>query len=425
MDTRFLVTFIFIVFVYACLPVSDISGHDSIPVSLISLDQETYSICVDKSQQRLHLFKGRDEVLNLPCSTGMNPGDKKIEGDRRTPEGIYFFKNLLSGDELPDYYGWGAYVLNYPNPIDISHKKNGNGIWIHGRIIPLDSTDTKGCISLANDDLKKLSGYLKPYHSPIINMDNMVYIDEESMNAMEKLYKNFIISWLDAWENKDAQRYRSCYSPRFYDTLRGDDLDTYIERKQRTFEKFDYLSILTNGISIVGANGYVLGYFLMDFSGGGFQSTGVKFVYLENGSSGVKILAEEFLPLKKVPGWQLEATELLDRENDSLMAFLDNWKTSWQAKDLNKMKNCYALSFPSRDKYFKRKERNLEPYRNIQVVLEDIETLRKGVYWELRAKQRFTSDCYADTGIKELQLIRTSKGFFITGEKWERIYEKP
>jgi len=424
MDIRFLFNVILFIAVCLCLPVSDISGHESIPVSLISMDQGTYSICVDKSQQRLHLFAGRDEVLSLPCSTGMNPGDKQIEGDRRTPEGIYFFKEILHDEELPGFYGWRAYVLNYPNPIDVARKKNGNGIWIHGRIIPLDSTDTKGCISLTNDDLKKLSGYLKAYRTPIISIDDMIYIDKDSINAMEKVYTNFIHSWLDAWANKDVERYRSCYSPRFTDTLRGDDLDTYIERKQQTFEKYDYISILTNGIRIVGADGYVIGYFLMDFAGGGFQSSGVKFVYLENGRSGPKILAEEFLPLKNVPYWEQEANELMEKERDSLMAFLDTWKTSWETKDLDKMKDCYAWSFPSRDEYFARKQRNLEPYRDIQVMFDDIETNREGVYWELRARQKFTSDCYQDTGMKELQLIRTNKGFFITGEKWERIYEE-
>ena len=424
MDIRFLFAVILIAVVCVCLPVEDIRGHDSIPVSLISLDQGMYSICVDKSQQRLHLFNGRDEVLNLPCSTGMNCGDKQVEGDRRTPEGIYFFKEILQGDEIPDFYGWRAYILNYPNPIDMARKKNGNGIWIHGRIIPLNSTDTKGCISLTNDDLKKLSGYLEAYRTPIISIDNMIYIDGNSLDAMGKVYKNFIISWLDAWENRDVERYRSCYSPRFHDTLRGDDFDAFIKRKQRIFEKYDHISLLRNGIRIVGADGYVICYFLMDFAGGGFQNTGVKFVYLENSTSGPKILAEDFMALDRISTWDQEANELVSRENDSLMAFLDTWSNAWEAKDLEKMKDCYAASFPSRDKYFEKKQRNLESYQSIQVVLDNIETSRRGVYWKLRAKQRFTSDSYRDVGIKKLQLIRTSKGFFITEEEWERIYEE-
>ena len=424
MNRRLLFNITFIIFVCQFLGVSEIDARESSPVSLMGVDQGTYSICIDKSQQKLHLFNGRDEVLVLPCSTGMNPGDKKVEGDKRTPEGIYFFKEILQGQNLPNFYGWRAYTLNYPNPIDRSRGKNGNGIWIHGRILPLDSTDTKGCVSLANEDLKKISGYLTSYHTPIISIENMIYLDEKSLDVMERVYKDFISSWLDAWENKDIDRYRSCYSPEFYDSLRGDGLDTYIERKKSTFEKYDYMSIITNDLKIVGADGYVVCYFLMDFAGGGFQSTGVKFVYIENGSEGPKILAEDFIPLKRIPQWEADAKELQQSERDSLMAFIDTWSTSWESKDLARMKDCYADSFPLKEAFFEQKQKDLGPYRFIEVSFEDIETNRTGVYLHLRARQTFTSDRYHDVGIKELQLIRTRKGFFITEEKWERSYEK-
>ncbi|MBN2298958.1 MAG: L,D-transpeptidase family protein [Deltaproteobacteria bacterium] len=394
------------------------------PVSLISVDKGTYSICIDKEQQRLHVFKGRDSVLELPCSTGMNPGNKQFEGDKRTPEGVYFFDKILDGKDLPDFYGWRAYTLNYPNPVDRSIGRNGNGIWIHGRIVPLDFTDTKGCVSLTNDDLKRLSAYLNARRTPVIILKDMVNIDRKSLEVMEQLYAGFVFSWIDAWENKDIEHFRGCYSNSFYDTLSGDTLSTYIDRKKGTFEKYDYITILTNGLRIVSADGYVLCYFLMDFSGGGFQSTGIKYVYLENSSSGPKILAEEFMPLSRAPLWDQEAGDLERREKDELNKFLDSWISAWKTKDFEGMRACYADSFPSLDEFFDMKKRNLEPYRYIQVRLDDIKTDRRGVFWNLRAVQEFTSDKYRDVGIKELQLIRTNKGFYIKQEKWERIHER-
>lgn len=413
-----------ILIVFLLLPVWEVNGHDSIPVSLISVDKDIYSICVDKSNQKVHLFNGREKVFEIPCSTGMNPGDKQIEGDKCTPEGVYFFENILQGDNLPDFYGWRAYTLNYPNPIDMSDGKNGDGIWIHGRIIPLGPTDTKGCVSLDNDNLKKLSRYLCAYRTPIISLDDIIYIDEISLDAMEEVYTKFIYRWIYAWEDKDIEEYRACYSKDFFDTLRGDVLETYIDRKKKTFEKYEYISIRTNGMRIVGSDEYILCYFLMDFSGGGFQSTGVKYVYLDNSSDGPKILAEEFIPLHKVTMWNQEAEDLINRENQACKDFLDSWITSWESKKMESMKAFYLDTFPMKDEFFARKQINIKPYQFIKVTLDDIETKRNGVYWKLRAKQEFTSDCYRDVGIKELTLIRTRKGFFISEENWERLYEE-
>ncbi|HHO75077.1 MAG TPA: hypothetical protein ENN05_01455 [Deltaproteobacteria bacterium] len=412
------------VLVFMHLFVSGTHAQEMVPVSLISVGNGTYSICIDKEQQRLYVFNGRDRVLELPCSTGMNPGNKEVEGDKRTPEGVYFSEKILDGKALPDFYGWRAYTLNYPNPVDVSVGKNGNGIWIHGRNIPLDSTDTKGCVSLANDDLKKLSPYLYTMHTPVIILKDMVNIDKKSMEVMEHLYGGFVLSWIAAWENKEIGHFRKFYSDRFLDTLRGDTLEAYMDRKQGLFERYDYITILTNKMTIVAADEYVVCYFLMDFSGGDFQSSGIKYVYVENSASGPKILAEEFMPLSRTTLWDKEAQDLQRMEQEELMRFLDTWTGSWKAKDFERMKECYEDSFPLLNEYFERKKRNLETYGYIEIELDDIQTDRRGVFWNLRAVQKFTSDTYRDVGIKELQLVRTNKGFYIKQEKWERIDEE-
>lgn len=424
MGIRFLFSAVCAVFVLLHLPLTVMHAQEVYPVSLISVDKGTYSVCIDKQQQSLHVFNGRQKILELPCSTGMNPGNKQYEGDKRTPEGVYFFDKILDGKDLPEFYGWRAYTLNYPNPVDRSSGRNGNGIWIHGRIIPLDSTDTKGCVSLVNEDLKRLSEYLHAKRTPVIILKDMITIDKKSLEVMEQLYAGFIFSWISAWENKDIKNFRGCYSDSFYDTLRGDNLDTYMERKRGTFEQYEYITIQTNGLRIVCADAYVLCYFLMDFSGDGFQSTGIKYVYLENVSNGPRILTEEFMPLSRAPLWDQEARDLEHREHKELSTFLDTWITAWKTKDIEGMRACYAPSFPDIDGYFDRKQRNLEPYRYIQVRLDDMVTERKGVYWKLRAVQEFTSDSYQDVGIKELELIRTSEGFSISQERWERIHER-
>jgi murein L,D-transpeptidase YafK len=408
---------------FSFLWAGEVSGDEGVPVSLIGIRDGMYAVCVDKSLQRLYVYNGRKQVKTIPCSTGMNPGDKKIQGDRRTPEGIYFFEKIIEGQNLPDMYGWRAYTLNYPNSVDRALGKNGNGIWIHGRAVPLEARDTKGCVSLNNNDLKVLDPFLTPYHTPIITLESVVTIDEKSLDAMDALYRDFIDDWINSWQDKDIERYRTYYSTRFYDPLRNQKLEDYLQQKETTFGRYDFISISTHALSIVGTDNYVLCYFLMDFSGDYFQSSGVKYVYLENGSEGPKILAEEFTPLQKAPQWLATAEEMKGQQNASVLAFLDTWRGSWEKKDLDSMKNLYLASFPDRENFFAAKQKNLTPYQSVKVVLDEVDIQRNGVYWTITAKQRFTSDSYGDFGKKMLMLVSTSQGFRVIQESWEKLDE--
>ena len=62
-------------------------------------------VLVDKSRQRLYLYlyhpEGKVELIrSFPCSTGRSEGDKLKEGDRRTPEGIYFFTKVYRDNKV-------------------------------------------------------------------------------------------------------------------------------------------------------------------------------------------------------------------------------------------------------------------------------------------------------------------------------------
>lgn len=401
----------------------EVLGNERIPVPLIGVGDGIYAVCVDKSLQRLYVYNGRKQVEEIPCSTGMNPGDKQVQGDRRTPEGVYFFERIIEGQSLPETYGWRAYTLNYPNSVDRSLGKNGNGIWIHGRKLPLEDRDTKGCVSLTNRDLKVLDAYLYPYHTPVITLESMTTIDEQSLDAMESRYRGFINDWIDAWQNKDFEKYEACYSPRFYDFLLGQSRDGFLARKRAIFSRHEHISILSQGLVIVGTDSYVLCYFLMDYSGDSFQSAGVKYVYLENGSEGPRIIAEEFTPLSKAQKWQAMAEDLERRQNEEVREFLDAWRSSWEGKDLDVMKGLYLASFPEREEYFSAKAKNIAPYQSVRIVLDGMDIRRSGVYWTITANQRFASESYEDFGKKTLRLVSTSRGFRVIQEQWEKIDE--
>ena len=109
------------------------------------------------------------------ASFGMSKGAKSVEGDYKTPVGIYFGTHFLTNDELPeDFYGPMAVVLNYPNPIDIMAKRTGSDIWIHGSNDVTrvgQKASTEGCIILENPDLLKLIKIIRLKQVPVIIAD--------------------------------------------------------------------------------------------------------------------------------------------------------------------------------------------------------------------------------------------------------------
>lgn len=121
-------------------------------------------ILVDKSKDEFfYLEKHGDTItrLHYPSIHGENEGDKQVEGDLKTPEGVYFVRGKIQVPLDFEMYGNHAYVLNYPNPIDILRGKTGGGIWIHSKGNPIAGQRTQGCVAIDLEDIKSLDKYLK------------------------------------------------------------------------------------------------------------------------------------------------------------------------------------------------------------------------------------------------------------------------
>lgn len=403
------------------LPCLLFAGQERIPMALVDVSDDDYTILVDKSLQKLYLYAGRSQIEVLSCSTGKNSGDKKVKGDNRTPEGIYFFKYILDGKDLPKRYGWRAYVLDYPNSVDKIAGKDGDGIWIHGRNEPLSLMDTHGCISLTNSDLRKLAPYLDAYWTPIVIQERIQYTDPDSLDSMADSYKDFIKRWLHAWESKYISRYRACYSLKFCSTGNRYNLDAYMSYKGKVFNKYNNIAISIDKLRIIGADRYALVYFLEDFAGDDVQDIGVKYIYIENDEGNPSILTERFVDVSEAKRWSPVVDDLSRRQSKEALIFLNKWINAWETKDIERMKACYTESFPNKESFFKTKTKKLSAYSYINVTLDDIKITRSGVYWTVIARQTFTSDKYRDVGIKRLNLLRVGDGFLIQKETWQRL----
>ncbi|GIW42294.1 MAG: hypothetical protein KatS3mg076_2871 [Candidatus Binatia bacterium] len=140
-------------------------------------------VVVEKSAQTLRLYRKVGDRLVLeevfPCSTGRGVGAKKLEGDGKTPDGVYLITDFLPGNRLAEFYGDFALPLNYPNAWDRREGRTGHGIWIHGtdRLAQASwARETRGCIVLRNSDLLELAERLEPGGTPVVVAERVGFV---------------------------------------------------------------------------------------------------------------------------------------------------------------------------------------------------------------------------------------------------------
>lgn len=117
-------------------------------------------IIVFKSARYMHLMHGTTVLRSYRIDLGFAPeGHKQIEGDGRTPEGLYFIDRRNPESDFHLSLG-----ISYPNRYDVQRaqkmgKSPGGDIFIHGRGNPvrrLVRDWTWGCIAVTNDEMEEI-----------------------------------------------------------------------------------------------------------------------------------------------------------------------------------------------------------------------------------------------------------------------------
>ncbi|MGV3580857.1 MAG: L,D-transpeptidase family protein [Methylophilus sp.] len=214
----------------------------SFPDLLMQLDEsQRYALVVDTSKSRLYVY-AKNELGQLKymsdyyITIGKNGIDKKKQGDKRTPIGVYFASSKLNRP-LPDLYGEAAYPLSYPNEIDSFEKRNGSGIWIHGT--PTDTYSrppraSDGCVVLSNPDIKALQPILDRGNTPVIIVSEVNWVEKSMSEARAKdqqLLNDAIEQWRKDWVSQDTKKYLSHYSTHFF--YSDGDFEMWADHKQR------------------------------------------------------------------------------------------------------------------------------------------------------------------------------------------------
>lgn len=194
---------------------------DAVPAEFIRLPASvTHAIAVDVSRARLYLFEngvaGMRRVADYYVTVGKRGSDKLIEGDQRTPLGVYFIADRLDPQLLEERFGAGAMPLNYPNAHDKARGRTGSGIWLHG--VPPDTyarppQDSDGCVVLANADLLALAQRLPRRDTPVVITREVNWVKAAKPAARETAFFGVLKDWQGARLRHDAAALAGFYAP--------------------------------------------------------------------------------------------------------------------------------------------------------------------------------------------------------------------
>lgn len=219
---------------------------------------QRYAVVVDTQKSRLYLYEndvtngGRPRfVADYYVTQGKLGAEKAVQGDKKTPIGVYHVTSSLPRQKLADLYGSGAYPLNYPNEWDKRQGRNGNGIWLHGT--PSDTFSrppraSDGCVVLANQDLDAIGKNLQVGLTPVIISNSVEWLSMDDWNKERTELNRTIEAWRADWESRDIDRFLKHYSKRFQ--ANGQDFEQFAAQKRQVSGGKEWVKLKVNNLSV-------------------------------------------------------------------------------------------------------------------------------------------------------------------------------
>jgi len=184
--------------------------------------EQTHALVADMRSATLYVYENRGGephyVADYYITGGRNGPDKLREGDKRTPLGVYRVTGRVPNEKLTDFYGSGAFPIDYPNEVDRQQGRKGFGIWIHGT--PSDTyarppRASDGCVVLANADLDEIARRLQPGVTPLVIADGIEWTDAGTTARARRQLRAALEQWRVDWESRDTDRHLAHYAADF------------------------------------------------------------------------------------------------------------------------------------------------------------------------------------------------------------------
>ena len=217
----------------------DRPAEDRLPRAVLQLNpDQKHVLMVDSKRSRLYVFanaQGKPKLIaDYYVTLGKNGVDKARQGDQKTPLGVYYVTANLPRKKLTDFYGAGAFPINYPNEWDRRQGRNGHGIWLHGvpsAVYSRPPRASDGCIVLANPDLEAVGRNVQVGMTPVIIADEIEWAEPAAVEAERASLTAAVEQWRADWQSRDTEKYLAHYSERF--AAGGQNLKAWAEHKRK------------------------------------------------------------------------------------------------------------------------------------------------------------------------------------------------
>ncbi len=297
------ILFIVLLLNFLCSP---LFAESTVPNNLLSLAggpyYTPYAIVVDKTARLTSIWKVEDKsytkVAEFISDHGKKEGDKHKLGDHRTPEGVYFFKDMYEGSNLNyEEYGLRAFDTNYPNLFDKREGKTGSGIWLHA--IP-DSKSlergSRGCVVVRNKAIMEVSRFVDIGKTPFIVNDAVEFINTDKALRERKRVQDFISNWQNAWQSKDIESYMSFYSKERFWSLKM-NWKKWKAYKSELNKNYSSISVNFSQPVALRHKGEYTVRMLQEYQSDLHKDFGEKILYLKEEDGKLQIIAEKWTAL--------------------------------------------------------------------------------------------------------------------------------
>ncbi len=281
----------------------DEPAPELLPLQLLQLaPSHRYALLADAERARLYVFEnvaGEPRLVrDYYMTVGRNGVNKQVEGDRKTPLGLYTVTDRIPPRRLSDFYGAGAFPISYPNEWDLAQGRTGHGIWIHGTPSNTYSRPPKasdGCVVIANPDFEDLAQYIEVGVTPIVIGERTQWVNREAWLEQRESLLALLDAWKTTWENRDADRFLQLYDAHF---LSGPAGRGWGENKRRNILNKDWIRLGLEDVSVFlyPSGDMAVITFRQDYRSDKLQSSGMKRLYLQLDGKNWRIALERNLP---------------------------------------------------------------------------------------------------------------------------------
>lgn len=404
------------------------------PASLVSPGVDGKAILVEKSSQRIFLYESKGgrfyKTLEFQCSSGEVKGPKSLDGDKKTPEGIYFLENEYEDRYLAPIYGKKAFTTDYPNFLDKKAGRNGSAIWIHGTNKELKPRDSNGCIAMNNKDILELGQHIELRNTPVVIVKDVEYADADDLEFEKQKIDHMLFRWIDSMNHGEYHDFLSFYSPDYLPDVNW--WMNWRQMRQRLKEKDEAFSLHYDLAGIFRGNEYYVVFIELKIgSGQDAISIGRKKLFMAGQMDEYGILGDFFhTRINGVPEWESPLIFVADQvvgrssEHHAIRTLLDEWLSAWSSEDIDTYSGFYHKDFYSdgmnRAQWMAKKRRLASKYDYIRVTGSDFKIRGDKNRSVVTFLQDYKSSNLNVRGIKTLVLLQKGERWKIYRENWNK-----